>query len=502
MTEQIPTTPHLDEAIHMHAPELVAASVEFSESEAMYVDGLERFAKDIPEVAAKSEALAAAGTELINDFGIKPEFFEESGRTLLFTSVANRLANLDNKQMSRTEIVTEREFIADTAFLLASDYMVGFDDFKASLEVENNPSNLSDEGIKAIYDKYTDREMSKRLQAEINEAGLIDDVKAKLNVTAENEDAYELRVMSMSETEDYVFNFKRPEFPSDDELAAMTREEQLEAMNAWQQDQDAYKAWEAGLTDRRTAFTQALGKEKFSAPAWVTHVGDKQFLCVTADLAERVLEGGGVTDEGYTADDRIRDIAYIGHEYTHTQGGLMPDNKIDFGITLEERRAELYSGDKHGYGDVKNFLIDVDLITGTNPVDFLKESEHKGGDQQEVFTKIANSYGLDSLIEMAAVMPQAYNQEQSNAVRRSIQTYLGGYDGVLTRFAHRQAENDPSTNVMLEKRIEERADRLHEMLQDGVLGFDGYLSYRRGAHGLDFVTTMLENVAKKKGYIE
>ncbi len=461
---------------------------------------MDQFAGSIPELEANRESVESAAQELIEDFGIDDSFFDAPERSLVFLSIAAKLVAVKEKEREGGLQFAEREYIADTTLVLARKHVTGFDDIRQALEDEHNQSQLSEKARAEAYDKFTDIQFTERMTQAIDD-GLLDDVKERLGITAENEDPYKLRVLSINENGSDVYNFKLPKFPTDEALEKMSPAEKKTAYDNWEIDIAAKKQWEEGLIERRQKFFNALGRDEIEALAWVTSIDGVQQLCITSTLAERFLDAEDVAADNYGEGERDRELALIEHEYTHTQGGLLVDGDNEFGLTVEELRAEYGGRNKQGYGDAKNFANDLGVITGVDLRSLIGEGQEKGGKQAELMTSLANAYGLESVVDILAVMPANYVKPQRSPVLRAIQSHVGGFDGVEKRLMDRQIQLDGGPDG-IRQRTEERVEHYKGLTSDSVLGIDDFLGYRESMHGLVYMTNMYREIAKEKGYIK
>jgi hypothetical protein len=206
-------------------------------------------------------------------------------------------------------------------------------------------------------------------------------------------------------------------------------------------------------------------------------------------FVEKILYQDQERAKYYDESSFNRDFAIFEHEYTHTQGGLNLDASISFGMSLEERRAEFFSGDKNGYQDIKGSLMDISAISGIKFIDDM-ENKIKGGSAAELYTNIAEQIGLDSMLELIIVPPKAYISE-SRPLQAEAANYLGGLDGVTERIYNRLIAQGKQgeINARLDKWATKWSQANPETL-NMVIGM------RRGLYKLQFVTDMVEQRVK------
>lgn len=233
-----------------------------------------------------------------------------------------------------------------------------------------------------------------------------------------------------------------------------------------------------------------LGDQVKLGMAWVAQLGEEKqtTLCITAPLARKILHPSLTAGtKYYDHDARVRDMAVVEHEYTHTQGGLSVDHDIWIGINAEEVRAEEFSGNKMGYWDVKGFFVDIGVATGFDMVSVLR-SRAKGGTQREVYSDMANALGLQGMLEVLMAPPANYVTEQGNQYQRGCFEYLGGYDGVVGRLLER--ERQAGNGEQVEARVAARAKRIVDIDDPSAEPGQVWAGYRKYL-GLNLTTDLI-----------
>lgn len=445
-----------------------------------YTEQLNQLSVTLPEVAEKREAIESASAEIISQCGIQPSLFENPARSVVFTGIASRWA--ENTQQTGDEARREHGFLMDTLTLLAYEHSDMLGAFTSELEDKPMPVDRK----LAVYDKYTDP----RLSAEITQAidsGLLDDVKQRMGITADNEDPYEVRVLSIDSNGDTAYGLSAPDYQMPVDVTPENRDEWLKDFQEQQLVHKQVQDYKEGLEQRAKTFAAELGGELF-APGWVTRVGDKTLLCITMPLAEKILDKS-LTEHStmYDDDEHARDIAFLKHEYVHTQGRLDVDKHGVLGINLEERRAEHFSGDKHGYTDVKSLLKDVKIASGLDVLD-MYDKRPKGGSAEEVYADVAQQIGLANMVELLVAAPRNYLTKQGNRFLSHAMETLGDYDGVVGRIL--EANVAAGKQAEIEDRIDQRAKGLIKVFGTDVEKHVWYESYIKGV-GLTVVPNLV-----------
>lgn len=409
---------------------------------------LDKSSEVVPEIGENRELLETTGKELIDKYQIGEEFFGDDGRALTFTAIANRWATVERPY--------EKVFLEDALTLLAAEHSAPLKEINDWVVAhESDTKNYDEETAMTVYDRYTHNELTEKMRAAVNN-DLLADVKESLGVTADNEDPFDLRVLSIG-TEYTRNGIRPPAFPDRDSLKGSDEDKEAQNNAASAQHAD-FTRWSKGLDRRTEEFKQAIGQKEV-APAWINRFEKHgTVLCIPMTTAEKLLSPEITeNDRYYTETDRAREIATLKHEYTHTQGGLTLNNGISFGIGLEEIRAEYFSGNKMGYQDAKAFDLSLGMITGKSSPFYFKE-KIKGGDPFSVYGELASRIGLNRLLEVIMVRPNNYDADQSNLLQANIAEHLGGYDAVLNRLREDQIAAGKEAEV--EERITQVAESL------------------------------------------
>jgi hypothetical protein len=438
------------------------------------LDGL---SQDLPEIAEKRELILQGGQELIDEWQIKPEFFDDRSRAVFFAAIAERNATVNTSGNTSNTAYKEKEFIANVTTMLAAPYS----EYSEELQRAINPEDTyKDEVIDALYDKFTNKEVTAELQTALDD-NLLHNVRQRLGVTDENEDPYTLRVINVGQ--DSTMYGMRPSLPANH--FSLKSDDPL--MQAYWEDMASFKLYEKGIQRNTEEFLGSTGKDTIPV-AWVTH-GDNGEAALNLPLptAEKLLHADEILldDNEFSNKDYVAEAqATLEHEYAHTQGGLFV-NGLSFGIMAEERRAELMSGDKMGYQDAKG-LIDVDMaaLTGVLAAEYMKAHE-KGGNPEEFYPLIAKKLGMQSALEFALVVPDAYMSDR-RPLQKQVNEYLGGING----FEERLYKANPD---WVDERIDRWAEGSYKRQSVGQ-----WLAMRKNMNGLGFVTDKMRDALTRK----
>jgi hypothetical protein len=374
--------------------------------------------------SATLESINERGAELIDTYQISPELFESPVHTLMFAAIAKRAGEIP------ADDTAGREFIADATMLLALQHSGRYESVKNAIDTDPDDNHE----LAATYEKFTDQELTTEMEHAI-ESGLLTDVRERLGVTADNEDSYEIRVLNLSD--EYSLAPLRPSRTVDD------TPEQTAAITA---DRAIYDAYAGTMLANLKQFTAEAGVEGRIPPAWNTQIEGKTVLCLPSPVAKVLLDPSVVKNRSFSRvedagerSDQARLQSLIEHEYAHTQGGVALDHQAYFGMTLEEYRVENASGNKNGYADAKIFVRQLEVMTGFDAAEYFDRNGKQAS--EHFFNDMASVVGIDAMLEIALVPPAQY-LEDTRQMQQSVNNYLGGYNGVLTRL-HEATKADP-----------------------------------------------------------
>jgi len=487
--------------------------------EQKYQQAMDQLVPIVPELHEKREAIDTASREIVETFDIQPEFFDDQGRSIVFGAISERWTHLKSETEDQGND-GERAFLYDCISLLARDFSPKLTEAKKLVDIRD--SHVNEASRLAIYDKYTDETLSKAVTEKIKSGELLSEIKKRMGITVDNEDDYEVRAITaisdimdtwglrvppldLSDLEEQQRAEKQRLIKNPDlEPAEKERlEKNIAALNKQILEEiaeneillDMTHQQRRGLEARGKKMAEEMGADELFGSAWVTRAGDKTLLCISMPLAEKLTspELTGHTS-GYSEKDFQEDVATLEHEYVHTQGGLNIDHDVFFGINLEELKAEHFSGDKHGYQDIKGFFVDYQTITGENPKEMF-DKLLKGGTPQEIYASIAKRVGLARMLEVVMASPNNYIAGQGNQISKKAHEYLDGYDGIQHRLIEQEIAAGHEDE--LDERIEKRARIMHEVIGKDS-GQEWLWDYKR-KHGLNVVTDRVNMRAEELG---
>jgi len=410
--------------------EYAAAPTEAIDTEVRFSDAFTRIVESGVGIDEnQQELIVDAGNELISDFGVKEGLFDSEVGSIMFVSLANEYANLKNVDNSNFgAVAAHKEFIANTLVFLAGEHS----DFSELAEEEKSP--VSENGQVQILDKYTNHQVSEELTRVLKGSDVLGSVRAKMGIDVETEQPFEVRVLNIDSEGGTGTHGMSPSYPekiSSGELS-VGDDEYKQLIADFDYSSEGFKKYQADLLRKGKNYAQDMGMEGDFPPAWVTHLDGKTIMCIPLPVAEKILYKEEARAPYYTEDEQEREVAFIQHEYVHTQKMALADGKPHLGVALEELRAEHFSGDKHGYIDIKRHFRYLQVLTGFSPKTILDNyGEDKPFDPGDFYQEIAKRAGLEGVLDYVTVFPRNYIEtEDANKLQVEIDEYVGGLSGL------------------------------------------------------------------------
>jgi hypothetical protein len=425
-------------------PESFAATLGFLESRGV-------------ELGGKKEKILEAGAELTEQFGLTEKFFGDEVRSMMFASIANEYADLKDADVDTAKRTAHMEYIADLTVLLAGQESAYRDVYEQS--IFRADFEISADAEQAVYERYTNQEVSRELTEAIQSGGLIDEVKEKMGITKESEAPFEIHVLNIMDAHAngaVGMLPSRPDILKDDSIPE-TDPEKRKAVEDHAYTAAAYKKYIDDLSANSTRFIEETGDVEAPPPAWVARINGTNLLCLPLPYAEKVLYKDEKRSDGYMEESYERDLAFLKHEYVHTQNVVMSDRNSFFGMGLEELRAEYFSGEKQGYYDIKRHFTYTGKAAGFNPRSIFETygPEHPYS-PADFYAQLAAKSGLDGALDAMLALPNAYmSSPKVNRLMASIQSYVGGMSGLQEKAWHRVESKGPQEVAAAEERMKE-----------------------------------------------
>src|SRR3990167_308261 len=320
--------------------------------EQRYQRTMDQLVPIVPELHEKREAIDTASREIVETFDIQPEFFDDQGRSIVFAAISERWTHLKSETEDQGND-GERAFLYDCISLLARDFSPKLTEAKKLVDIRD--SHVNEASRLDIYDKYTDKILSKAVTEKIKSGELLADIKKRMGITVDNEDDYEVRVITAISDIMNTWGLRVPPLDLSDleqqraekqklikntglepaekerlenDIAAL-KKQIFEEIAEDEILQDMVHQQRRGLEARGKKMAEEMGADELFASAWVTRAGDKTLLCISMPLAEKLTSPElTVHTSGYSERDFREDMATLEHEYVHTQGGLNIDHDV------------------------------------------------------------------------------------------------------------------------------------------------------------------------------
>lgn len=389
-------------------------------AELAFQAALDTFAESVPETVAEREKILQGATELISTFQVRPEFFDGRDRALIFASLSLSTAKIleaaqGGPGSSRVEIMRQQAFLTSATFLLTANYADAFLEQRSDHQAQLSEGKQSERTIGERINKHVHPEVTAALNQVVAEKGIFEEVRRRMGVADSQESPVTLQAISIGPSSLSAFDLKANGI-------------------TWSE----FAAWEAGLKARTERFVSEVpgGRLASKAAGFARQdaYGDHIYIPMTsAELFMGETRGIVLDDGASTMQARV--LSTLRHEYAHTQDNVIVEG--EFGKSLEERRAEHFSGNGGEYFEVKKFFRQLDILYGTSIGGMLDEvaAARSEGRQLSIYELLADRIGLDKLAEIAASQPDAYVEYARSSYIRDMLDPLGGFDEVVGRAA-------------------------------------------------------------------
>lgn len=424
-----------------------------------YTAALAELRQALPEVEADYELIERMMQTLVESYAVGPELFDDKAKTLFFAALAQRLGKVryGGEATEGSYRLAEEAFIADAAMLVAGPASKKYDSVKADIAVGD--TTLPETQVMLAYDKYTNWQMTEEMRRAATD--LLAATRRVMGITPETESPFEIRVLSVGD--EINTHLMHP---------LVETEEGLD-------DYRQYLRYKEELDQRRRQFQDAVAMENIS-PAWLLKTDNKVIICLPQPMVEKLIYTDEPRHKYFSELDYFSDLSYFLHEYVHTQRplGLAGDHLL--GMTFEEVRAEMLSGDMHGYKDAKAFVNDMANVTGVDIRGMMGQERR----QADFYIKLANAIGLQHALEAVLLLPKPYSTE-AGSLHKRVQSHIGGYDALTSKFIKMMEDNGRGAEV--ERRIDEIAS---DFSQDPDT-LRQWAALRKNAYGVSIIADLV-----------
>lgn len=380
---------------------------------------IEDLKEQIPEIETEQGRIVRGGAELISRFQVRPEFFQAVDRSLIFFSLALNNARQQELVAAGRNVAVpgeQREFIGNATFLLTRRFADAHPELVALHERQTKDGPEGERANLRTVEKYQQPELTAQLRSYVQEEGVLDEIQKRLGLEQKGEEVAPIHVLSIGQTTQGFFETQISNEVGEAEFAA----------------------WLVGIGRRTEDFASSVPRGELAAKAnaYTFEAAGHHHICLPQLAAELVLaERNGLNLKASEAVRTARQwvLASIGHEYVHARYPVEVED--EFGLSLEERRAEWFSGDKGEYFEVKRFFRHLQILYGRDIGDMLNQiiADRKYGQETSIYSLLANEYGLGKVAEIAGAQPNGYVKHAESTFARDMTKALGGFDRLIVR---------------------------------------------------------------------
>jgi len=426
-SETIAELPNQDDPVAEAQLEDAWGAKEYERSAEALSAQIDSQASESAEIAAHTEEIKAGAAALIETFQVKPEFFDEPKRSTIFMSLAYMLHNTQltsqQPEPDQAEIDRRNRFINGATLLLTRKFT------HTNTEVIAEHERLATAGrspheTQHILRRHEHRELTSALNEYVQRHETFAPIDNRLE--GADREPFELHVLSMGTV---------PLFDSTDNGIEIG--ELLD--------------WQKGLQRRSDELRVSMpdGDLLVRAAAFANEADGVRHIYMPMGSAEMVLaRERGIVLSKYAGNAVAAIIKTLQHERAHTYSDILCEQ--EFGVALEERWAEYLSGDYGGalgsnrssntvgsYGEIKQLFNSIGVLTGHETTDMLEKiiEDKRARRATNPYRLLADSYGLESVAEIAAAHPDAYIDTVKSPLTRNMLEALGGTADIIRRVA-------------------------------------------------------------------
>lgn len=366
--------------------------------------------------------------------GLDGSYFDDATNVVLLNAIADSWVSNEEKAIQNPydeRIAREREMLVETLLMLAGKKS------SALLEIaEKNPAlasqfmNLESEKeredvLDSFYETITNADLSERVLGILLETGdgsFLAKQREMLGITDENEQPFTVRVLDIGDIYDIQL------LGGTSEVSWPKRRKNETGLERHKNDIDFRRAvqkmnlqttYAEQLETNQSKYDEQFTEEFGELPVAFVRLKDGQVPEIVLQLGEALAvvntrDGNKTKLDNETLESRL---AFLRHEYAHTQKKLIRGNKYQLGLMLEERKAELVSDDRQGYSDVKLFFTDLFKATGIKTLDILEDSLTQDNALARVLSQLSNSIGLRNALLLMVNKPLPYENDPDHEKR-------------------------------------------------------------------------------------
>ena len=384
------------------------------------------------QVESRKHEIQEKTTELAGWLELDENFFEKPANTVLLASVADSLLQSEKSDDSPDRKEKQQAVLQDIAYMLcgpasarvaseSAQDMVLRDRYVSEQEDKN------DKEVDEFYESITDHELTSAVDALLRDRGensFLASQREALGINGE-EKPFTVRVITAGDEVD-MFRAHiqiKPVFPDwkqnmNEAERKIFQEESDSAISLIEQNRKQTQALQDNLEAYEARFKEEFGPMPIAAVVKNKNTG-KNELTIRAPHALAMLKYLTPGAEMPADEQERHDIEGIGaiirHEYGHTQKIMTIGAHDQLGLILEERKAEMVSGDKHGYQDVKFLFDDIGAASGVSVVEMLRNSLKEEDSISAFVCAAASGIGLRNTLLLMSLKPLPYDKNPSYA---------------------------------------------------------------------------------------
>lgn len=173
-----------------------------------------------------------------------------------------------------------------------------------------------------------------------------------------------------------------------------------------------------------------------SNPAmWAEELDGKQYVMSTKNYAEDYISKN---EEAITLG--------IQRMLIHTTSSFV---RGEYGRTIEQRRADLFTGNKTDEYDIRQFFIYLNVFSG---YDLLEDLKTYPTSPEDFYLKLYKDFGIQTASKIIAVSPGFYDGNTAISTYDDARMAFGGYDGALEGAIKIGQKNEPAMKARMLKR--------------------------------------------------
>lgn len=470
------------------------------------------------ELRAREENIEKTAVEMASEAGLDAKFFSDTTNVVLLSAIADSWISNEERAEAQPfdeRMAREREMLTDVLLMLAAENSEYLKDLKSTnpelasryLPMEDGPKDKDRvEFFASISNEPLAQEVEKIFQ-NTGEGSFLEAQREMLGIQGDNERPFRVRVLDVGDKYELksagvLTDISWPElrrnatalelyeYKLKSSLAMKKHALQEEYVQPFKDNQEKYeKEYIDSYGEIPAAFV------RFDS-------GEVPTLTLRAPEAHLILNLMNGKKTGIKDPVELeRRLAIIRHEYAHTQKYLHRGENVQLGLNLEERKAELASGDKQGYMDVKFMFTVLSQATGVKLPELMRESLREEDALGTFLSKSAKNIGLRNTLLLMATKPLPYDSNPAHAKEfAQLGCLVKDGDGSPLDIAIRETllrHGDKSMKEMLHRWTEANSD----MDTDFVL--NQFIPYRQ-AHGVKrgnvYMREAVEKVAKNRGH--